>query len=154
VCVCVCVCVCANTELLYTYILANALLLTLPSWRDEIEIIEINEIWIYAAGFLKLQAQWRRGVIWAWASSLFMSENKFQRGCLLKRELCQFFLFFLEWPSVALDYWKSVWWHTEHHWARRAPPVNLDLRSHTCECETPSPQQPLSVKKPSLGVRE
>lgn len=31
------------------------------------------------------------------------------------------------WPSVALDYWKSVWWHTEHHWAQQAPPMNPDL---------------------------
>lgn len=77
-------------------------------------------------------------------SRWFLHSSTDKRGmihrCLLQAEL---------WPSVASDYWKSSWWHTEHHWARQAPPMNLDLWSNACECETPLPLQPASAEKPT-----
>lgn len=65
---------------------------------------------------------------------LLLSKAKFQTQVFAVDEL--FSAFFFSVTLVASDYWKSVWWHTEHHWDHQAPLVNFDLWTDAWECET------------------
>lgn len=91
------------------------------------------KIWIYGADCLVCRVTGR----------FFCLKDKF-----LIKELYQV------WPSVAWDYWKSAWWHTEHHWAQEEPTMNLDLSSHTWECEMPSLWQQMWVQRSLLSTHE